>query len=49
MELDGTKVKEARSKEIQDIQEKQVWRTIPRRQAMANGWTVMDTDGLMPF
>ena len=43
MELDGLKVKEARGKEIQHINEKQVWKKALREQAQAEGWKVIKT------
>ena len=41
MSLDAGKVKEARSKEIQYIRDKQVYCKIPRCQATRSGWKVI--------
>ena len=38
MKLDAGKVKEARAKEIQYVQDKVVYNKIPRSTAIRNGW-----------
>ena len=43
MKLDAGKVKEARAKEIQYVQDKVVYNKIPRSTAIRNGWKVVQT------
>ena len=43
MKLDAGKVKEARAKEIQYVQDKVVYNKIPRSTVIRNGWKVVQT------
>ena len=42
MQQDRGKVKEARQKEIEYVRKKEVWIKISRRQAIANGWKIIN-------
>ena len=42
-ELDSKEVTKARLKEMQYIDEKKVWKVIPRSEALKHGWKIIDT------
>ena len=43
LDLDAKEVMKARQKELQYIEDKKVWKRIPREQARKNGWKVIQT------
>ena len=43
MRFDAGRVFEARGKEMNYVKEKQVWKKIPRRKAISQGWKMIKT------